>query len=83
MKDCLLSSDEHVTCAEASQKEAWRKAMRDEMEAIDRSQTWELVTTPASCRSIGLKWIFKLKKNAQGEVLGHKAGLVVKGYSQK
>ncbi|CAA7410476.1 unnamed protein product [Spirodela intermedia] len=76
MGHCLLSSDELVTYAE----EAWRKAMRDEMEAIDQSQTWELVTTPTSCRPIGLKWIFELKKNARGEVLRHKARPVVKVY---
>ncbi|CAA6673258.1 unnamed protein product [Spirodela intermedia] len=57
--------------------------MRDEMEAIDQSQTWELVTTPTSCRPIGLKWIFELKKNARGEVLRHKARPVVKGYLKK
>ncbi|CAA6658019.1 unnamed protein product [Spirodela intermedia] len=48
------------------------------MEAIDQNQTWELVTPPADYKLIGLKWIFMLKKNAQGEVLRHKARLVVK-----
>ena len=36
-----------------------------------------------NCRPIGLKWIFKLKKNPQGKVIKHKARLVVKGYSQR
>ena len=38
---------------------------------------------PPNCRPIGLKWIFKLKKNPQGEVIKRKARLVVKGYSQR
>ena len=54
--------------------------MREEMLAIDRNDTWELVTPLPNCRPIGLKWIFKLKKNPQGEVIKHKAWLVVKGY---
>lgn len=34
-------------------------------------------------KPIGLKWVFKLKKNADGEVMKHKARLVAKGYVQK
>ena len=59
------------------------RAMREEMLAIDRNETWELVPTPTNCTPIGLKWIFKLKKNPQGKVIKHKARLVVKGYSQR
>jgi hypothetical protein len=34
-------------------------------------------------RSIGLKWVFKLKRNEEGQVVKHKAHLVAKGYVQK
>ena len=34
-------------------------------------------------RAIGLKWVFKLKRNEEGEVVKHKAHLVAKGYVQK
>jgi hypothetical protein len=34
-------------------------------------------------RSIGLKWVFKLKRNEEGQVVKHKAHLVTKGYVQK
>ena len=34
-------------------------------------------------RAIRLKWVFKLKRNEKGEVVKHKALLVVKGYVQK
>ena len=39
--------------------------------------------SPPNCRPIGLKWIFKLKKNPQGDIIKYKARLVVKGYSQR
>ena len=79
----LLSRKEPLSYVEAACEEIWMRAMREEMLAIDRNDTWELVTPPTNCRPIGLKWIFKLKKNPQGEVIKHKARLVVKGYSQR
>ena len=60
---CLLLGEEPFSYSEAAQEEVWRQAMRDEMLAIDRNNTWELEIPPPNCRPIGLKWIFKLKKN--------------------
>ena len=78
----LLSGEEPLSYSEVAQEEVWRHDMREEMLAIDRNNTWELEVPPPNCRPIGLKWIFKLKKNPQGEVIKHKARLVVKGYSE-
>ena len=33
--------------------------------------------------AIGVKWIFKTKRNAEGEIEKHKARLVAKGYKQQ
>ena len=79
----LLSNEEPLSYTEAAHEEVWRRAMREEMLAIDQNNIWELVIPLPNCRPIGLKWIFKLKKNPQGEVIKHKAWLVVKGYSQR
>ena len=81
--ECMVSTDEPMNYEEASREEAWKKAMIEEMQAIDRSNTWELVPPPIGCKPIGLKWIFKLKRNSNGDVVRYKARLVVKGYSQK
>ena len=79
----LISGDEPLSYTEAASEEVWIRAMREEMLAIDRNDTWELEIPPPNCRPIGLKWIFKLKKNPHGDVIKHKARLVVKGYSQR
>ena len=81
--ECMVSTDEPMNYEEASREEAWKKAMIEEMQAIDRSNTWELVPPLINCRPIGLKWIFKLKRNFDGDVVRYKARLVVKDYSQK
>ena len=79
----LLFGEELLSYIETAHEEVWRRAMREEMLAIDKNNTWELEIPPPNCRPIGLKWIFKLKKNPQGEVIKDKALLLVKGYSQR
>lgn len=53
------------------------------MAAIVENGTWSLVDLPSGHRPIGLKWVFKLKKDASGAVIHHKARLVAKGYVQR
>ena len=57
--------------------------MEEEIASIEKGDTWKLVNAPKSCKPIGVKWVFKLKKNPLGEVVKHKARLVVKGYCQR
>ena len=57
--------------------------MKEEMQAIERNQTWELVDLPNDKSPIGLKWVFRTKFNTDGSVQKHKARLVVKGYAQQ
>jgi hypothetical protein len=42
-----------------------------------------LVDLPRGHRPIGVKWVFKLKRDELGEVIKHKARLVAKGYVQR
>ena len=81
--ECMVSTDEPINYKEASREEAWKKAMIEEIQSIDRSNTWELVPPSIRCRPIRLKWIFKVKRNSDGDIVRYKARLVVKDYSQK
>ena len=57
--------------------------MEAEMESIQANRTWELSALPAGHRAIGLKWVFKVKKDPEGNIVKHKARLVAKGYAQR
>ncbi|XP_027767916.1 uncharacterized protein LOC114074245 [Solanum pennellii] len=57
--------------------------MIEEIQAIEKNQTCDLVDLSEGKNVIGLKWIFKTKYNADGSVKRHKARLVPKGYSQQ
>ena len=80
---CLLSGCEPVSFDQAVQDEKWKKAMEEEISSIEKNQTWEIATLPEKHKAIGVKWIFKAKKNARGEIEKYKARLVAKGYSQR
>eukprot|EP00253_Pinus_taeda_P020694 PITA_20694 len=57
--------------------------MDEELEQIEKNNTWELVPRPKDKNVIGTKWIFKNKLNENGEVIRNKARLVCKGYAQQ
>jgi hypothetical protein len=57
--------------------------MHEEINSIEENHTCELLDLPAGHQPIGLKWVFKLKKDAKGVIVKHRARLVDKGYAQK
>jgi hypothetical protein len=59
----LTSTGEPCSFAEAEREEAWRAAMRDEINSVQHNKTWELVKLLAGHQAIGLKWVFKLKRD--------------------
>ncbi|XP_042756658.2 retrovirus-related Pol polyprotein from transposon TNT 1-94 [Lactuca sativa] len=80
----LVSNEEEpASYDEARRKKEWVQAMNDEMASIEKNDTWNLVDLPKGRRAIGLKWVFKVKRDPQGNILKHKARIVAKGYIQK
>jgi hypothetical protein len=67
---------------EAKLDQRWRKAMIEEMDALDKNGTWVLTSLPQNKRAIGCKWVFTIKHTPDGKVERYKARLVAKGYSQ-
>lgn len=56
--------------------------MDSEMEALERNGTWDLVAPPRARPLVTCKWLFKLKRDADGNVTRYKARLVARGFSQ-
>jgi len=79
----LTESDEPENFSEAVGNPEWVEAMNNEISSIEKNGTWKLSKLPTGHKAIGLKWVFKLKRNADGEIVKHKARLVAKGYVQK
>ncbi|KAH9670910.1 hypothetical protein KPL70_017154 [Citrus sinensis] len=80
---CLFADCEPINFQDAALDEKWRIAMDKEIKAIVKNDTWELTTLPKGHKVIGVKWVYKTKRNVKGEIKRHKVRLVAKGYSQK
>jgi len=46
----------------------WKKAMDEEIRAHYENGTWDLVELPPDRRAISAKWVYKLKKDENGDV---------------
>ena len=79
----LVSAEEPPTFTVAERDANWRRAMLEEMRAIEDNGTWELVDPPAGCRPIGLKWVYKVKRDECGAIVKYKARLVARGFVQR
>ena len=68
---------------EAIRDENWVQAMDEEMNSIEKNDTWDLVDLPNNKSLIGVKWVYKTKVNEKGEIDRFKSRLVAKGFSQQ
>ena len=57
--------------------------MQAEYEALQSNNTWRVVDLPQGKTAIGCKWVFKIKRKADGSIERYKARLVAKGYTQQ
>ncbi|XP_042517523.1 uncharacterized mitochondrial protein AtMg00820-like [Macadamia integrifolia] len=64
-------------------KDKWQAAMEDELSSISKNQVWKLVNLPLGHKTIGNKWVLKVKHKEDGSIDKYKARLMAKGYTQK
>ena len=57
--------------------------MMEEISALKKTGTWELVSKSHDADLITCKWVYKVKKKACGRIDRHKARLVTRGFSQQ
>ncbi|KAI3522492.1 hypothetical protein L1887_00319 [Cichorium endivia] len=75
--------EEPSTYRQAKVKHEWVTAMKEELISIEKNDTWKLVELPKGRKAIGLKWVYKVKRDPNGKILKYKARIVAKGYVQK
>ena len=57
--------------------------MNEELMVIEKNNTWKLTNLPKGHKAIDVKWVYKIKMKANGEIDIYKARLVAKGFKQR
>ena len=90
-EQCLVATvvqetqDDPKTLQEASSREdwpLWKEAMDKELATLEEAGTWVTVPRPNGKNVVGSKWVFHIKRNADGSVNKYKARLVARGFTQ-
>jgi Reverse transcriptase (RNA-dependent DNA polymerase) len=81
-----MMEDDSVTLRQALESvnsHKWIKSMDEEIKSMYDNKVWDIVPLPEGVKPIGCKWIFKTKKDLEGNMKRYKARLVAKGFTQK
>ena len=57
--------------------------MKEELDALHKTGTWDLVDLISEKSAIGCKWVYKIKTRSDGIVDRYKARLVARGFTQE
>ncbi|KAL0652002.1 hypothetical protein Bca4012_094693 [Brassica carinata] len=64
----LSKNNEPSNFKEAKDLKEWRDACKEEIVSINKNKIWFQVDKPIHIKVIGLKWVFKIKKDADGTI---------------
>jgi histone deacetylase 1/2 len=77
------STNEPATLQLALENSNWKKAMDDEYRALIENKTWHLVPYKKGINIIDCKWVYRIKRKADGTIDRYKARLVAKGFKKR
>jgi hypothetical protein len=75
-----ISFQQAISCRE---RDKWLNAITDELNAHEKNGTWSVVKYTSDMNVIGCRWVFKVKRDANGKAVKWKGRLVAKGYKQQ
>jgi hypothetical protein len=80
---CFTSSGEPQNLDESLKNKNWKHVMDLEHSALMSNKTWHLVPYEKGKNIIDCKWVYKVKRKADGSIDRYKARLVAKDFKQR
>ena len=78
----VTAGKEPTSFKEVMKDDGWRKAMQEEISALENNGTWVMEYLPPGKKALGSKWVYKIKFKSDGSIERLKARLVVFGNHQ-
>ncbi|KAE8708930.1 hypothetical protein F3Y22_tig00110332pilonHSYRG00561 [Hibiscus syriacus] len=64
----IEEATEPETFEEASKSSEWMTAMKEEIDALQQNQTWDIVPKIKDVKPISCKWVYKIKRRPDGSI---------------
>jgi len=81
MTTCNFEPDSYEEAVNSTDADKWKKAMKIEIDSLNKNNTYELVDLPDR-KIIDTKWVYKIKKHADGTTYKYRARLVARGFTK-
>jgi hypothetical protein len=65
----------------SSHSSKWLEAMEDKMRSMSTNKVWDLEEIPKEAKTVGCKWVYKIKCDSKGNIERFKAGLMAKCFT--
>jgi hypothetical protein len=80
-----ISEDEPLLkeALEGDEHSAWSDMINAELTQMEKVNAWRPIVRPPNANIIPSHYVFRRKRNGNGQVVRHKARLVVKGFKQQ
>ncbi|KAJ1590163.1 hypothetical protein NDA12_004721 [Ustilago hordei] len=72
-----------LPAVDSTDAQLWKEAIRKELEGLEAMGTWEVVHQPPGVPLVDSKVVLRLKLDADGVPVKHKARLVARGFTQR
>lgn len=72
-----------MSSVDYDESEIWKDAIKQEINALNDNETWTYVSRPDNCKLIDCKWVFRRKKDENGNIKAFKARLVAREFQHE
>lgn len=79
----VIEPQTYEVAVKSAESKNWQSAMKEEMIALANNNTWCLVPLPENTKTLDNKWVYRVKTDADGNVIRFKARLVARGFNQE